>query len=51
MAKYLLQISYTADGAKGLLKDGGTKRRAVGARRSSGTHDRYVTVTTLSVSV
>ncbi len=28
MSKYLLQVSYTADGAKGLLKDGGTKRRS-----------------------
>ena len=28
MAKYLLQVSYTAEGAKGLLKDGGTKRQA-----------------------
>ena len=28
MPKYLLQASYTADGAKGLLKDGGSKRRA-----------------------
>ena len=28
MAKYLLQASYTADGAKGLLKDGGSKRLA-----------------------
>lgn len=27
MAKYLLTASYTADGAKGLMKDGGTKRR------------------------
>ena len=27
MAKYLLKVSYTADGAKGLLKDGGSKRR------------------------
>ncbi len=27
MAKYLLTASYTADGAKGLLKDGGTKRK------------------------
>lgn len=27
MAKYLFQASYTAEGAKGLLKDGGTKRR------------------------
>ena len=29
MPKYLLQVSYTADGVKGLMKDGGTKRRAV----------------------
>jgi uncharacterized protein with GYD domain len=28
MPKYLLEVSYTAEGAKGLLKDGGTKRRA-----------------------
>ena len=28
MPKYLLQASYTAEGAKGLLKDGGSKRRA-----------------------
>jgi uncharacterized protein with GYD domain len=28
MPKYLLQVSYTADGAKGVLRDGGTKRRA-----------------------
>ena len=28
MPKYLLQVSYTADGAKGVLKDGGSKRRA-----------------------
>lgn len=28
MAKYLLQVSYTAEGARGLIKDGGTKRRA-----------------------
>jgi uncharacterized protein with GYD domain len=27
MGKYLLQASYTADGAKGLMKEGGTKRR------------------------
>jgi uncharacterized protein with GYD domain len=27
MSKYLLQASYTAEGAKGLLKDGGSKRR------------------------
>jgi len=28
MPKYLLQTSYTAGGAQGLLKDGGSKRRA-----------------------
>jgi uncharacterized protein with GYD domain len=28
MPKYLLHVSYTAEGAKGLLKDGGSKRRA-----------------------
>ena len=28
MPKYLLQASYTADGVKGLIKDGGTKRAA-----------------------
>ena len=28
MPKYLLAVSYTAEGAKGLLKDGGSKRRA-----------------------
>jgi len=27
MAKYLITASYTAEGAKGVLKDGGTKRR------------------------
>ena len=27
MAKYLIQASYTAEGAKGLLKEGGTGRR------------------------
>src|SRR5690349_3328149 len=27
MARYLIMASYTAEGAKGLLRDGGTKRR------------------------
>lgn len=26
MSKYLLQVSYSTEGAKGLLKDGGSKR-------------------------
>jgi uncharacterized protein with GYD domain len=29
MAKYLVTGSYTAEGAKGLMKDGGTKRKQV----------------------
>jgi uncharacterized protein with GYD domain len=29
--KYLITASYTADGAKGVLKDGGTKRRDAAA--------------------
>ena len=31
MGKYLLTASYSADGAKGLMKDGGTKRREAAA--------------------
>lgn len=27
MPRYLIEASYTADGAKGLLKEGGTRRR------------------------
>jgi uncharacterized protein with GYD domain len=29
MPKYLLEVNYTTEGAKGLLKDGGSKRRQV----------------------
>ena len=29
MAKYMLRVNYTADGAKGVIKDGGSARRAV----------------------
>jgi len=32
MAKYLVTVSYTAAGAAGLRKDGGTKRRSVAAK-------------------
>lgn len=28
MAKFLIKVTYTADGARGLLKEGGTGRRA-----------------------
>jgi len=30
MPKYLFEISYTGEGVKGLVKDGGSKRRAAG---------------------
>ena len=29
MPKYMFAVDYTTDGAKGLVKDGGSKRRAV----------------------
>ena len=29
MPKYLIEVDYSVEGTKGLLKDGGTKRRAV----------------------
>jgi len=29
MPKYLMEVSYAADGVKGLMKDGGSRRRAV----------------------
>jgi uncharacterized protein with GYD domain len=32
MAKYLVTVSYTAEGAAGLRKDGGTKRRKVASK-------------------
>ena len=57
MPKYLIMASYTAEGVRGLLKDGGTKRRqaaeaalkSVGGRVESfyfafGEHDAYVVV-------
>jgi uncharacterized protein with GYD domain len=31
MPKYLLQVNYTSEGARGLHKDGGVKRREVAA--------------------
>ena len=38
MPKYLLKVSYTADGVKGVLKDGGSarKRAAEAAVKSTG---------------
>lgn len=57
MPKYLMSGSYTAEGAKGLLKDGGSKRRqvaeaalkSVGGKIESfyfafGEHDLYVII-------
>ena len=32
MPKYLFQVNYVGEGVKGLLKDGGSKRRAVTKR-------------------
>ena len=32
MPKYMLEVSYTAEGVKGLLKDGATGRRAAAAQ-------------------
>ena len=55
MAKYLWEVSYSPEGAKGLLKDGGSKRRAaaeqaikqVGGKLEAfyfafGKHDAYI---------
>ncbi len=57
MAKYLVQGSYTSEGTKGLLKEGGSKRRAtvekvlkaLGAKMEAfyyclGDHDVFVIV-------
>jgi uncharacterized protein with GYD domain len=55
MAKYLWEVSYTAEGARGLVKDGGTMRRkaiqgllkAAGGKLEAfyfafGKHDAYI---------
>lgn len=57
MGKYLIAASYTAEGAKGLMKEGGSKRReaaelalkSAGAKLEAfyfafGDHDAYVIV-------
>jgi uncharacterized protein with GYD domain len=36
MPKYLIQASYTVDGIQGLLKDGGSKRRAAAEQAING---------------
>lgn len=56
MAKYLIKASYSAEGTKGLLKDGGSNRKAAAAKLiedmggslesfyfAFGDHDAYVT--------
>src|ERR1051326_8341738 len=57
MAKYLLEVSYTVEGTQGLLKDGGSKRRAAATEAAQavggkveafyyalGEHDAYLIV-------
>ena len=57
MPKYLIEASYTSEGAKGLLKEGGSKRRAavekslkaLGAKVDAfyyalGDHDAYLII-------
>jgi uncharacterized protein with GYD domain len=57
MAKYLVRASYTAEGARGLMKDGGSKRvaaletvlKSVGAKLDAfyfalGEHDVYTII-------
>ena len=44
MPKYLIEASYTAEGAKGIAKDGGSKRKAfVGemTKKSGGTMESF----------
>jgi uncharacterized protein with GYD domain len=36
MAKYLVEARYTAEGAKGLAREGGTGRRAAAAKAVEG---------------
>ena len=44
MPKYLIEASYTAEGAKGIAKDGGSKRKAFVAemvKKSGGTLESF----------
>ena len=43
MPKYLFEVDYSAEGSKGLLKDGGTKRRAVVEKALAGLGGRLET--------
>ena len=49
MPKYLVSVSYSAEGAKGLRQDGGTKRRqvATNAVESVGGKGRLLKLTPL----
>ena len=44
MPRYLLQATYTTDGVKGLLKDGGTKRRSAIQQMVTGLGGKVETV-------
>jgi uncharacterized protein with GYD domain len=44
MPKYLIEASYTAEGTKGLLREGGSKRKAVvaeGIQNAGGTMEAF----------
>ena len=44
MPKYLVEASYTSEGAKGLMKDGGSKRRVAAEKaikNAGGTLDAF----------
>ena len=40
MPKYMLRVNYTTDGAKGLIQDGGSKRRAVAQKAAESVEGR-----------
>jgi uncharacterized protein with GYD domain len=40
MPKFMLKINYTVDGAKGVIKDGGTARRAVAQKAAESVDGR-----------
>ena len=49
MAKYLFQVSYTAQGAKGLLEGGGSKRRAAAEQAAKSVGGKVESSTSRSV--
>ena len=50
MAKYLFEVSYTAQGAKSLLEGGGGKRRAQPSKRPKASAARSSLSTLLSAT-